>query len=113
MTTSQDVADYLTTLIKRSGKTQALIARECGFATANMITMLKKNQSKIPLGRVPALAKSLGVDPGEMLNHCLQAYEPELYRVLAGILPAMLISQKEFKIIQALRIASKSGAFST
>lgn len=112
MKTAKDVADYLTSLIKNSGKTQALIAKECGFATPNMITMLKKNQSKIPLGRVPALAKSLGVDPTEMLSHCLEAYEPELYRVLAGISPAMLITQKEFKIIQALRIASKTGAFS-
>jgi len=111
MKTPKDVADYLTTLIKNSGKTQATIAKESGFTTPNMITMLKKGQSKIPLGRVPALAKSLGADPAEMLNHCLEAYDPELYRVVAAVSPAMLISQKEFKIIQALRVASKTGAF--
>lgn len=113
MKTSQDVADYLTTLIMRSGKTQATIAKDCGFATANMITMLKKNQTKIPLCRVPALPKSLGVDARELLGHCLEAYEPELYQVLAEISPAMLITQKEFRIIRALRFASKSGTFAS
>jgi len=113
MKTNQDVADYLTMLIKLSGKTQATIAKDCGFATANMITMLKKNQTKIPLGRVPALSRSLGVDSRDLLGHCLEAYEPELYQMLAEISPAMLITQKEFRIIQALRVASKSGAFAS
>lgn len=111
MKTSQDVADYLATLIKRSGKTQAMIAKECGFATANMMTMLKKNQTKIPLCRVPALSRALGVDPRELLGHCIEAYDPGLYKVLAEISPAMLITHREFKIIQALRAASKTGAF--
>lgn len=43
-------------------KTQAEIAAEAGFPNANMMTFLKSGKNKVPLDRVPSLAKALEVD---------------------------------------------------
>ena len=44
-------------------KTQAQIAAEAGFRQANMLAMLKSGAAKLPLERVPALARALECDP--------------------------------------------------
>ena len=52
-------------------KTQAEIASEAGFANANMMTFLKNGQNKVPLDRVPSLAKALEVDPAYLMRLAL------------------------------------------
>lgn len=110
MKTRNEVAQYLARCIARSGKTQLQIAEEAGFPTANVVSMMKTGQLKIPMARIPALAKSLDVDPREMFQHCLEAYDPELYELFSVLAPAMLISDREFVIIKHLRGAARSGA---
>lgn len=112
MKTRKEVAHYLSACIARSGKTQAQIAEEAGFPTPNVISMMKTGQLKVPLSRIPALAKSLGTDPKEMLGNCLEAYDPELYELFASLAPSMLVTSREFRVIRALRGAARSGAFS-
>jgi len=52
-------------------KTQAEIASEAGFANANMLSMLKSGKNKVPLDRVPSLAKALEVDPAYLMRLAL------------------------------------------
>ncbi len=52
-------------------KTQAEIASEAGFANANMMTFLKNGQNKVPLDRVPSLARALEVDPAVLMRLAL------------------------------------------
>ncbi len=52
-------------------KTQAEIASEAGFANANMMTFLKTGKNKVPLDRVPSLAKALEVDPAYLMRLAL------------------------------------------
>ena len=49
-------------------KTQAEIAEEAGFVNPNMVTMIKKGSTKLPIDRVPALAKALESDPALLLR---------------------------------------------
>ncbi len=44
-------------------KAQKEIAREAGFTSANMLSMIKSGDTKLALDRVPALAKALDCDP--------------------------------------------------
>ena len=44
-------------------KTQAEIAKEAGFINPNMVAMIKQGATKLPIDRVPALAKALDSDP--------------------------------------------------
>lgn len=103
------VANYFAALVDASPKTQEEIAREAGFDSVNTISMIKTGRTKIPLARIPALAKALDADPKEMLAMALEAYQPELYDVLSTIAPSMLISAHELRIIHALRAAARSG----
>ncbi|SCY96015.1 helix-turn-helix domain-containing protein [Paracoccus tibetensis] len=49
-------------------KTQRQIAHEAGFASGNLISMFKSGASKIPLDRVPALARSLETAPAFLMR---------------------------------------------
>ena len=53
-------------------KSQAEIAEEAGFVNPNMITMIKSGASKLPIDRVPALAKALESDPAWLLRLALE-----------------------------------------
>lgn len=103
MKTKQDVAAYLAHCIEISGKTQIQIADKAGFPAPNALSMMATGRMKIPLHRVPALAKAMGTDPRELLSNCLQAYQPELYTLIACLHPSMLVTSKELKHIRALR----------
>lgn len=49
-------------------KNQAQIAAEAGFTNPNMISMIKSGRTRLPIDRVPALAKALDVDPRRLLQ---------------------------------------------
>lgn len=110
MKTKQDVADYLTRCIEDSGKTQIQIADKAGFPAPNALSMMATGRMKIPLHRIPALAKAMGTDPRELLSHCLEAYQPALYALIAHLHPSMLVTSKELKHVRTLR---RAGAISS
>ena len=53
-------------------KSQKEIAQEAGFLNANMLSLLKSGTNKIPLDRVPALAKALEADPAYLMRLSLE-----------------------------------------
>lgn len=67
--TAKLIADRIRDLSHR--KTQAEIASEAGFPNANMVTFLKNGRNKVPLDRVPSLAKALEVDPAYLMRLAL------------------------------------------
>ena len=56
-------------------KNQSEIAGEAGFTNPNMITLLKQGANKVPLDRVPQLAKALDCDPAWLLRLALEQGE--------------------------------------
>jgi transcriptional regulator with XRE-family HTH domain len=80
------VAGFLTSQIEKSGKTQTQIALETGFPRSNFITMLKQGSAKVPIRKVPALAKALGVEPALFLRVVLNEYQPEMLATLESVL---------------------------
>jgi transcriptional regulator with XRE-family HTH domain len=55
-----------------SRKSQAAIASEVGFASANMMTQLKTGRAKVPLDRALPLAQALEIDPSLLLRLALE-----------------------------------------
>lgn len=53
-------------------KTQKVIAYEAGFVNPNLISMIKNGATKIPLDRVPALARALETDPAHLMRISLE-----------------------------------------
>lgn len=110
MKTKADVAHYISRCISLSGKPNKEIAREAGFDSPNILSMIKSGETKVPIARIPALAKATGTDPKVLLDICLEAYQPELHGVLADLAPSMLISRGELAVIRVLRRAVRLGA---
>ena len=75
---------HLFNAIERSPKTQREIAKEAGFTTPNVLSMMKSGETKVPVQRIPALARALDISPGVFINIALQEYHPELHTVLSA-----------------------------
>lgn len=96
------VARYIASRIREVGKTQAEIAREVGFETPNMVSMIKRGHTKVPLAKVTAMARALEADPKRFVHMCLAEYQPEIWQVLAPFLESAL-TEHELKILKAFR----------
>ena len=64
------IADRVRDLKHR--KTQKEIAQDAGFVNANMLSLLKSGANKVPLDRVPALARALEVDRAYLMRLSLE-----------------------------------------
>lgn len=87
-------------------KTQAEIAEEAGFVNQNMITMLKKGSTKVPIDRVPALAKALESDPALLLRLALEQSEGSTAAAAIYEIIGQPISKNEMAWIVEIRDAS-------
>ena len=74
-----------TSALGRPGKTQREIAAELGYDKPNMISMFKTGMAKVPLEKVPALAKAINVDPAFLFRLALQQYWPDNLDTIAEI----------------------------
>lgn len=53
-------------------KSQAEIAADAGFTNPNVVSMIKSGASKLPLDRVPSMAKALECDPAYLLRLAME-----------------------------------------
>jgi hypothetical protein len=58
----------------RPKKTQLDIAVEAGFPNSDMLSMIKTGATRLPLDRVPELAKALDVDPARLFQLALEQW---------------------------------------
>ena len=98
-----NVAEYLLVQINASGKSQALIAEEVGFAMPNMITMLKKNLSKLPIDKIGKMAASLSIDPVHLYTMCMKEYYPDTWAGIQSFLKTPTLTENELEIIKVIR----------
>lgn len=90
-------------------KTQAEIAAEAGFPNPNMLTYLKNGRNKVPLDRVPNLAKALEVDPAYMMRLSLdQSIGATAAKAITEILGTP-VSENERLWLEEIRDASDNS----
>jgi transcriptional regulator with XRE-family HTH domain len=87
-------------------KTQAEIAAEAGFVSPNMVTMIKQGANKLPIDRVPALAKALDVDPALLLRLALEQSEGSTAAAAIFEIIGQPITKNEMAWIIEIRDAS-------
>jgi len=90
------------------GRNQRLIAQEIGYEKPNMISMFKRGETKVPLDKIPALAKALNVDPAFMFKLAIQQYWPEMGQAIAEIFGTIL-TRNETKMIELIRRLTKGS----
>jgi hypothetical protein len=89
----------------RPRKTQREIASEAGFIAVNMLAMVKAGSSRLPLDRVPALAKALDADPAYVFQLALEQHDPALARVISAIF-GTAVTRNEVAWLEEIRDAS-------
>ncbi|MRX50444.1 XRE family transcriptional regulator [Paracoccus sp. S-4012] len=90
-------------------KTQSEIAREAGFNNANFVSLLKNGSSKIPLDRVPDLARAIEVDPALLMRLSLdQSIGPAGAAAVISIFGTP-ISKNELAWLSEIRDASDNS----
>ena len=95
MTKKKTVAEYISGQIDLCGKSQKQLAEEVGFPKANILTMIKHGTTRVPIHRVPALAKALGVDPAKLMKMVLQEYQPEILEAIECSLGPIVITPEK------------------
>jgi transcriptional regulator with XRE-family HTH domain len=87
-------------------KTQREIAAEIGYDKPNMISMFKRGEVKVPLDKIPLLAKSLHVDPGHLFRLALEQYWPTLGDTIQTIFGRTVTANEEEILIKPWRAAT-------
>jgi len=87
-------------------KSQRDIAAEAGFVSPNMMSLLKSGRTKMPLDRVPALARALECDARRLflLTLCQSGNETML-KAVEDIF-GTLVTQNEVDWLEEIREAS-------
>jgi transcriptional regulator with XRE-family HTH domain len=100
------IAVFLTRAIDalQGTKSQREIAQEIGYEKPNMISMFKRGEAKVPLEKIPQLARAINVDPAHLLRMALQQYNPEFYKVIGLILDNKdIVTENEVAVIKEIR----------
>ncbi len=92
----------------RPRKTQIDIAAEVGWKSRNMMAMIAGGTSKLPIDRVPALAKALNVDAAYLLRLALEQHDTMLWPIIEEA-TGMVLTANEKKIVSLVRTASGSA----
>lgn len=87
-------------------KTQREIAAEIGYEKANMISMFKRGEVKVPLDKIPALAKALHADPGHLFRLALEQYWPQLGATIEAIFGRTVTANEEAILVKPWREAT-------
>ncbi len=87
-------------------KTQGEIAEEAGFVNPNMVTMIKKGSTKLPIDRVPALAAALECDLALLVRLALEQSEGSTAATAIYEIIGQPITKNEMMWITEIREAS-------
>lgn len=110
MTEQMTVAQYFTKQVDLCGKSQVDIAKEMGFDHPNVISNIKKGNTKIPLARIGLAAQSLGIDSLFLLKMVIAEYFPAdekfkgvtFWNVIEDSCKRM-VTAEEYEIVLAIR----------
>ncbi len=87
-------------------KTQSQIAEEAGFAQPNFLSMVKTGTTRLPLDRVPALAKALECDPTRMFMLAIEQRGGDTTEAAIQAIFGTLVSDNEVDWLEEIRTAS-------
>jgi hypothetical protein len=100
---AQPFPEYFTQRVAESGFTNNEMAEALGYSKPNVISMIKKGDMKLPVNKVSAAARKLGVDPVFMLEKVLLETAPELWDALREVVGNRMITENEMNLIEYVR----------
>ncbi|SER28961.1 hypothetical protein SAMN05216548_114115 [Faunimonas pinastri] len=97
------LASYLSKQIDaiQGMKTQRQIADEVGYDKPNMISMIKRGEARVPMDKIPLLAKSLNVDPAFLFRLAMEQHGWSIDVI--GTVFGTICSKNESKVLAKIR----------
>jgi transcriptional regulator with XRE-family HTH domain len=89
-------------IVSGMGKTQRQIAREIGYDSPNMISMFKRGETKVPLVKIPSLARTLGVNAARLFELAVQQHWPGAHEAITKIFK-LVLTENEAAIVVLIR----------
>lgn len=105
MTTESKVAEFIANRQLAMGMTNVEVAELVGYKNPNVISMIKKGNTKLPMEKVGLMAEALGTDPAKLLRMVMSEYSPDLLRVIEAAL-GNVVTQNEMALIEIWRDAT-------
>jgi hypothetical protein len=99
------VAAFLSDAIDKSEKLQREICDEIGYEKHHILSAMKAGRTPVPIAKVPALAKSLELDPLMFLRIVMEEYQPENWKVIESVAKGSTLSASELALVKTLRKA--------
>lgn len=108
MSPTSNVATFISFHVDTCGKTAKEISEEVGFARPNIISMIKSGVTKVPIARIPALARAILVDPVTLFRMCMEEYMPDVLEVCDEVYGSEKLTTAEREVINILRTYSNN-----
>lgn len=93
----------------RPRKAQITIATEAGFVQPNMLAMIKNGSNKLPLDRVPGLAKALECDPRSLFLMAMDQLAGDTTAEAVRDIFGTVVTKNEVRWIEEIRKASDNA----
>ena len=93
----------------RPRKSQIEIAREAGFVQPNLLSMFKNGSSKLPLDRVPGMAKALECDPAFLFKLALEQLGGDTTASVIDQIFGTIVTTNEVIWLEEIRHASDNS----
>jgi len=95
--------EYLARRQDEAGLRNFELAEKMGYASPNVVAMLRSGNMAFPINKVGVTAKALGIDPVTLLTRVLEARNPELLEVLEDILGNKMVTELEGQLLAFIR----------
>ena len=99
------VAEYLAWQMNACGKSQVEIAKEAGFPKPNVLSMMKKGDTKVPLEKIGKLAKAIEIDPVFLFRMVMSEYYPSTWEEIQKMIGQPVLTDNEVELIETIRKA--------
>lgn len=93
----------------RPRKSQIEIAAEAGFVQTNMLAMIKNGSTKLPLDRVPGLAKALECDPRHLFLLAFEQLGNDTTAQAIEEIFGTIVTKNEVAWLEEIRAASDNS----
>jgi predicted DNA-binding transcriptional regulator AlpA len=94
---------FLTKAQEASKMSDHEMTEALGFSRTNVYTAIKQGTMKLPVGKVPLVARALEVSASEVLEVLLRDYSPEMLEVIRKVWGPLDLTTNERKLIEAYR----------
>lgn len=107
MADQNSVAQFITSRQGFLGMTNQEVADLVGYPNGNVMSMIKKGRTKLPLERVPAMAEALAVDKAKLMRMVMREYMPGTLDAIEECL-GKTVTQNEMSLIEIWRDATEN-----